>query len=148
LSAKILPLDASGHGALLNESIKTTRQFYRAISERIANARMVPASDSNLVCFTLAKQGASLSEANAAAGQLVDRFKEHPDFACTRTALGLDSYRALIEGMLQTWDGELDSDHMLVVRMVIMNPYMNEASATSALLDQLLLAITEMVDPA
>ena len=148
LSAKILPLDASGHGALLNESIKTTRLFYQAISERIANVRMVPVSDSNIVCFTLAREGASLSEANAAAGQLVDRFKEHPDFACTRTALGLDSYRALIEGMLQTWNGELDSDHMLVVRMVIMNPYMNEASATSALLDQLLLAITEMVDTA
>ncbi len=148
LSSKVLPLTANGHGALLNDSILTTRKFFSAIEERIPDVQMVPASDSNIVCFTIAKTGATLSTANKIAGSVVDQFKAHPDFACTRTALGLDSYRGLIETMVNGWGGSVDADHLLVVRMVIMNPYMNDPSATERLLEQLLQTIESMLESA
>lgn len=145
LSSKVLPLTADGHGALLNHSIRTTAQFYQAIAAGIPNARMVPESDSNIVCFTVAASGESLSVANQRAGRLVDQFKANPDFACTRTALGLSSYQSLVTEMVAGWGGAIDSDHLLVVRMVIMNPYMNNSDATQRLLTQLLETIVGML---
>ena len=145
LSSKVLPLNARGHGAILNRSIDNTRMFYKQLAERIDNIRMVPPSDSNIVCFTIAAPGEPTSAANATASYLVDRFKDDPDFACTRTALGTSSYRALIDRMVQGWSGVVDTDHLLVVRMVIMNPYMNDAAANEHLLNKLIATIEAML---
>lgn len=148
LSSKVLPLTAYGHGAILNRSIETTREFFTAIEGQIPNVRMVPASDSNIVCFTIADPGARLSDANRVASSIVDQFKASPNFSCTRTALGFESYRELISGVVSSWGGEIDTDHMLVVRMVVMNPYMDERQAINVLLEELLAEINDMVQKA
>jgi len=136
LSSRVLPLDASGHGAILNQTLATTQQLADKLRGSFDNIYFTPGRDTNIVCFTLAKTGASLGETNRRTGAIIDSFARSPNFAISRTALGVKSYSALVEEVVGQWQGVVDDDHLLVIRMVVMSPYLGDAATTNALLDE------------
>ena len=132
----MLPLDASGHGAILNQTLATTQQLADKLRGSFDNIYFTPGRDTNIVCFTLAETGASLGETNRRTGAIIDSFARSPNFAISRTALGVKSYSALVEEVVGQWQGVVDDDHLLVIRMVVMSPYLGDAAATNALLEE------------
>ncbi len=124
LSSRVLPLDASGHGAILNQILATTQRLADKLQENFDNIYFTPGRDTNIVCFTLAEIGSSLKETNRLAGSVIDRFTHSPNFAISRTALGVKSYAALVHDVVGQWRGCVDDDHLLVIRMVVMSPYL------------------------
>ncbi len=135
LSSRVLPLDASGHGAILNQCLRSKREFEQKLAEQVENIHIVPASDTNIICFVIARAGEGLSRVNKHCERLVAAFQQSPNFAVTRTSLGLKSYRKLIDAMVTGWGGEADDDHLMVVRMVIMSPYMVDEASNRNLMD-------------
>ena len=136
LSSRVLPLDASGHGAILNQTLATTQQLADKLQRSFDNIYFTPGRDTNIVCFTLAHTGASLRETNRRTGVVIDRFTGSPHFAISRTALGVKSYAAMVDDVVGQWHGVVDDDHLLVIRMVVMSPYLGDAATTDALLDE------------
>ncbi|MDG2492830.1 MAG: pyridoxal-dependent decarboxylase [Luminiphilus sp.] len=128
LSAKIMPLDGQGHGWFLNKSLSITHMLYDVISRVSPNIRMLDSSDTNVMCFAIAAEGDSLSEANRKTDVVIAHFRESSELSATRTGLTVENYGQLVTRTVAGWDGVLDSDQLTVVRMVVMNPYLdNEA---------------------
>lgn len=136
LSSRVLPLDASGHGAILNQAVRTRYRFEEKLRNEVVDFRLIPASDTNIICFVLAPEGTGMTRVNEITRQLVSRFQESPNFAVTRTSLSLKNYRALIDDFVSTWNGVVDDDHLLVVRMVLMSPYLSDPESSEALMDE------------
>ncbi len=134
LSAKVLPLNAEGHGAILNRTLQTT-QFLAALLQRdLPDVYFAPGSDTNIVSFVLAQRGDRLGEVNRVTGAIIERFTHSPNFAISRTALDIGSYAELIQDVVGQWDGTVDDDHLLVIRMVVMSPYLDDSATTEKLL--------------
>jgi len=128
LSAKIMPLDGQGHGWFLNKSLSITHMLYDVISRVSPNIRMLDSSDTNVMCFAIAADGDSLREANRKTDVVIAHFRESSELSATRTGLTVENYGQLVTRTVAGWDGVLDSDQLTVVRMVVMNPYLdNEA---------------------
>ena len=128
LSAKIMPLDSHGHGWFLNKSLSITHMLYDVISRVSPNIRMLDSSDTNVMCFAIAAEGDSLREANRKTDVVIAHFRESSELSATRTGLTVENYGQLVTRTVARWDGVLDSDQLTVVRMVVMNPYLdNEA---------------------
>ena len=128
LSAKIMPLDSHGHGWFLNKSLSITHMLYDVISRVSPNIRMLDSSDTNVMCFAIAAEGDSLREANRKTDVVIAHFRESSELSATRTGLTVENYGQLVTRTVAAWDGVLDSDQLTVVRMVVMNPYLdNEA---------------------
>ena len=126
LSAKVMPLNAQGHGGLLNQSLKAAADVHRCLEEASGPIRLLPAGDTNVVCFALAEDHDSLAEANRRTESLLSQFKASPELSVTRTHLGLDNYGDLVNATVAQWNGTIDDDHLTVVRMVVMNPYLDD----------------------
>ena len=128
LSAKIMPLDSHGHGWFLYKSLSITHMLYDVISRVSPNIRMLDSSDTNVMCFAIAAEGDSLREANRKTDVVIAHFRESSELSATRTGLTVENYGQLVTRTVAGWDGVLDSDQLTVVRMVVMNPYLdNEA---------------------
>jgi hypothetical protein len=135
LSSHIMPLNAQGHGAVLNQCLRVRARFAERLAGEVPDLRFTPGSDTNILAFAVAQTGSKLSAVNRRTAAIVDRFVASPDFAVSRTSLGLGSYRGIIEDMVGGWEGSIDDDHLLVVRMVIMNPYLGNAEGNELLID-------------
>jgi glutamate/tyrosine decarboxylase-like PLP-dependent enzyme len=134
LSSRVMPLDASGHGAVLNQALQTRHALAHMLQRECPDVYFAPGSDTNIVSFVLAQTGASLKAVNSRTLDLVERFAQSPNFAISRTALNIKSYGDMIQDMAAQWQGAIDDDHLLVIRMVIMSPYLNDSPATEKLL--------------
>ena len=125
LSAQVMPLNVDGHGRLLNQSLVVTRRLYEAISSVSEDIRMLDEGDSNVICFAIAAHGDSLSTANRKTESAILAFRESVELSATRTGLGCDNYGDLIWRVVTRWGGTVDAEQLTVVRMVIMNPYLD-----------------------
>jgi glutamate/tyrosine decarboxylase-like PLP-dependent enzyme len=141
LSSRVLPLDASGHGAILNQTLAVTQQLADNLRQRFSNIYFTPGRDTNIVCFTFAQPGAGLRETNSRIGAVIDKFRDSPNFAISRTALGVKNYAALVDEVVGQWQGVVDDDHLLVIRMVVMSPYLGDSATTDALLDEFMVEL-------
>lgn len=135
LSSRVLPLDASGHGELLNQSLAVKNRFEEKLSQQFPELHFMPASDTNIISFVLAQPNSSLNSVNTLTAYLIERFLASPNFSITRTSLGLDNYPEMIKTVVRGWNGDLDDDHLLVIRMVVMGPYLSDGDANERLMD-------------
>ena len=136
LSSRVLPLNAEGHGAILNQALETTQLLADKLQQSFDNIYFTPGNDTNIVCFTLAQPESSLRETNRLTEDIVDKFTDSPNFAISRTALNTKSYAGLIDDVVAQWQGIVDDDHLLVIRMVVMSPYLSDPVATGGLFDE------------
>lgn len=136
LSSRMLPLNASAHGAILNQTLATTQQLAEKLQRNFDNIYFTPGRDTNIVCFALAKPGSTLSQTNRLTAGIIDRFTASPNFAISRTALSVKSYGALVADVVEQWQGVVDDDHLLVIRMVVMSPYLGDSATSESLLDE------------
>ncbi len=136
LSSKVLPLNAGGHGAILNQTLVIKERFTQKLHAQVANIHFTPGSDTNIVSFVLARPGDSLHTVNQVSAAIFAAFVSSPYFAITRTALQTSCYSKLIDTMLARWNGAADDDHLLVLRMVIMSPYVDDTDAVDRLLQE------------
>ena len=121
--------------AILNQTLATTQQLADKLQRSFDNIYFTPAG----IPISSASPwptGASLRETNRRTGVVIDRFTGSPHFAISRTALGVKSYAAMVDDVVGQWHGVVDDDHLLVIRMVVMSPYLGDAATTDALLDE------------
>jgi glutamate/tyrosine decarboxylase-like PLP-dependent enzyme len=136
LSSRVLPLNAAGHGAILNQTLATKQQLADKLQQNFSAIHFTPGSDTNIVSFVLAEPGSSLQQVNRVTGAIIDSFIDSPNFAISRTALNIKNYEQLVNAVVGQWGGAMDDDHLLVIRMVVMSPYLGDWATTEKLLDE------------
>ncbi len=154
LAHKLIPLDASGYGALLERITECASQIYEFIKGfTLAGYRIQPLSapDTNIVCFILNQEGnRSLKKMNDVNRAIYRRFsfQEKPgfpisahDFFLSMTEFTFELYHSKgIGDLLESLgiepgsfaspdrDHPERSDRIVVLRMTAMNPFLRESN--------------------
>lgn len=126
LSAQVMPLTSGGHGYYLNRNLLVSKTFYATIASVSSDIRMLEVSDTNVICFSIAATGDTLSQANHKTDSVIAYFRESSALSATRTGLSCGAYNKLVKQLVGGWQGTIDVDQLMVVRMVIMNPYLDD----------------------
>lgn len=122
LSGRTIGFGPDGLGALLAETVRARQAFEAALGAAVPEVRFLEPADANIVCFSVAAPGESLSSANARTTALFDRIHRSPEFSVSKTTLGPD-YAAVIARHVEGFGGAVDAPGMVLVRCVFMNPY-------------------------
>ncbi|MBL8299526.1 MAG: pyridoxal-dependent decarboxylase [Rhodanobacteraceae bacterium] len=150
---KVLPLDHSHFGRLPRATIRAAEAFYaralRFAAEQATRVQVaVPfAPDSNLVCVALNPLGnSSVSVANAFTRTLHDAVRCDPqqplqlkEFFGSATTLRFDMFGAADTSRILSALGlvfaSADTDHLVILRHTLMNPYLIDAENNISYID-------------
>ncbi|MFP3942592.1 MAG: pyridoxal phosphate-dependent decarboxylase family protein [Alphaproteobacteria bacterium] len=123
LTVRTMGFRPEGFGEMLASTIQTRRRFESALRTQCPDARLVHPADTNILCFSLARKGEALSESNRRTARAYDRFHGDPDVSLSRTVFSSEHYGALIARHVQNYDGVTDTDNLVLLRCVFMNPF-------------------------
>jgi glutamate/tyrosine decarboxylase-like PLP-dependent enzyme len=139
MSHKVLPLDASGYGRLVGETVRGALLLQRRISGGDwAPFRVVPLPrpDLNIVCFALAHPSlATLEEVNAFVDRVYDamsvgegRVARQLDYFVTKTTLRVGEYGRsavpVVEALGFTEDDYRRAGGLSLIRCTVMDPFL------------------------
>ena len=142
LSGRTMGFGPSGLGALLAETVRARRAFEAALGAAVPEVRFLEPADANIVCFSVAAPGETLSGANVRTTALFDFFHRSPEFSVSKTTLGPD-YAAAIARHVEDFGGVVDAPGMVLVRCVFMNPYWAAPELRAALFPAFIALVRE-----
>lgn len=147
LTGKTLGFDGDGLGRVLADTILACRRFRAGLLLTVPFVRALGSIDTNILCFSLARDKMSLSASNRLTEATFARFSKADNFSLSKTTLTLKSHGKVITAHVRSYDGEVDDDQLVLLRCVFMNPFWAvEPTATSLLAefsDMLKAQITE-----
>ncbi|WP_332653935.1 pyridoxal phosphate-dependent decarboxylase family protein [Brevundimonas sp.] len=142
LSGRTIGFGPDGMGALLAETVRARQAFEAALGEAVPEVRFLEPADANIVCFSLAAPGESLSSANRRTAALFERIHQSPEFSVSKTTLGAD-YASVIARHVSGFGGAIDAPGMVLVRCVFMNPYWAAPEYRAALIPSFIALVRE-----
>lgn len=146
LSGRAIGFGPSGLGALVAETVRVRRAFEAALGAAVPEIRFVSPADTNIVCFSAARHGESLSSANRRTLALFEHIHRSPDFSVSKTTLGAD-YAPVIARHVGSFGGVVDAPEMALIRCVFMNPYWADPKARAALFPAFIALVQEGLAP-
>lgn len=123
LTGRTLGFGPDRFGTMLAASIDARRRFATALIAGCPTARPLTPADTNILCFSIASEGEALSISNARTDATHARFREDIGFSISKTILSAESYEAMIETHVRTYSGVRDTDELVLLRCVFMNPF-------------------------
>jgi glutamate/tyrosine decarboxylase-like PLP-dependent enzyme len=125
MTARCIGLSQEGYGKIIARTMQLKSEFEASLVRGIKNLRAVPAPDSNLIGFCVALPGESLRETNARTLKIVSAFQQPQEetFFISKTKLHCKNYDTYIQSFVRSWDGHLDDDELVLIRLCIMNPF-------------------------
>lgn len=126
MTAKAMGLNPNGYGLLLERTARISKELGKRLTEENLPLQVAPGCDTNILCFTCAKPGESISKSNERTLRVFDRFSpKHQDsaFMVSKTSLHWKSYTAYLDQWTPSWMALRDSDEVVLIRMTMMNPF-------------------------
>ena len=145
LVGKTLGFGPEGLGAVLRSTIEACGAIREALTEGVPLLRPLDPTDTNIFCFSIAKDGEALSLANARTAAVQARIAASPDFSMSRTVLSALACPDLIDGHVASYRGRRDVDHLVLVRCVVMNPFWADPGVRARLTPELVQALRQFV---
>ena len=144
LTGKTIGFGHARFGALLASTISAARALMRGVSKEVPIARFLEPAETNIVCFSLAESGEKLSISNARTMAAFDAILASSQFWVSKTVLGGD-YRAQIGAHVCKYGGVDDTNKLVLIRCVFMNPYWAGVRVTRALVPQFASLVSEAI---
>lgn len=126
MAAQCIGLTQAGYGKIIARTILLKKEFEKKLCQQIPHLRLAPAEDSNLLGFCIAHPGESLEQTNRRTLKLYEFFNQpdsKADFFISKTTLTRKNYSSYIQSMVQSWEGQTDTDELILIRLCIMNPF-------------------------
>lgn len=137
LTLKAIGSDASGYGRIVGRTIRLREQLTESLKEIGPEIRILPSLDTNVLCFTVARDGAPLSEANRWVQAFYDGHSgTRASFFVSKTALALSKYEELARDFFSGWDPKVDSDQLHLIRLTLMNPFIRSKEMKMQVIDE------------
>ena len=124
MCGRTIGFNANGYGLLLKKGIEARRLLELALLDRVAFCRIIPDLDTNILCFCIAKKGEPVSVANARSLAVHDILHQGPRFGVSKTKLHMSDYSMLCESFVETWNGSIDTEGVVLLRLTLMNPFL------------------------
>jgi glutamate/tyrosine decarboxylase-like PLP-dependent enzyme len=138
LANRTLGLDKNGYGRLLNKGLQA-RKCFQEMLIRSKNFFTLEPSDLNILCVS--SRGERLTQINEMNLKMFRTFEQSPNFSVSKTTLSARAYGKLIGAHAQKHGFKVDSDEFVLLRLVMMNPFViskeTEVSYLSELLKEL-----------
>lgn len=138
LTGKTLTFGPDRFGQIMAGTIDSRVFFARALRDGNPLVRLLEPADSNIVCFSLARSGDTLSEANARTARAFAGFVPDPAFSVSRTVLAAENYGEMINAHVAGYGGKVDASTLILIRCVFMNPFWENEDFRAALMPEFL----------
>jgi hypothetical protein len=123
LSNRVMGLDRDGYGRLLEKGVLARDRMLSQMEKDIPDLLLSGPPDLNIICFCLAKSGELLTQVNARSARIFEAFEASPRFSISRTELSSPAYGRLMERLARERSIVMDTDRMIMLRLVLMNPF-------------------------
>lgn len=125
LTANAIGFNRDGYGRILERSIHSTNKLVQMLVHADERIRVNPAGDSNIITFCVAENGEPVSVTNSRTLQIYEKFspESNHSFVVSKTSLGKSDYEELLGHYTQRWDAAHDTDELVLIRLVLMNPF-------------------------
>lgn len=138
LTGKTLGFGPDKFGAIIAAGIRARKIFEKSLVQSNEIARPLHPVDTNILCFSLARHGEKLSDANARTLKAFAKFQASPEFSVSKTVLSAESYERLIAAHVETYGGIVDCSELALLRCVFMNPFWGDPTVSAHLTPQIL----------
>lgn len=123
LSNRCIGLNSSGYGRILEKGLIARKELIQTLKHEIPEILIAEPTDLNIVCISLAKNGEPLSKINNRTLGVFKKFEDSPNFSVSKTSLSMHSYKKLIHALADKHSILIDTDHLYLLRIVLMNPF-------------------------
>jgi glutamate/tyrosine decarboxylase-like PLP-dependent enzyme len=144
LTGRTLGFGPEKFGAIVAAGIEARKAFQKNLVASHDMLRPLMPADTNILCFSLAKQGEALSVSNSRTLAAYAKFYDSPEFSVSKTVLTMESYDALIGAHVQTYDGARDSEQLALLRCVFMNPFWADPAVSAHLTSRFISLLTQI----
>lgn len=135
LSNRALGLDKNGYGRLLSKGIQARKVFQEMLTGSELFFALEPC-DLNILC--LSSKGKKLSHISEKNMKLFHAFEKSPSFSVSKTVLSTQAYGSLIRAHSREHGFALDCDEFVLLRLVMMNPFVDSQETQVSYLTELL----------
>lgn len=125
LTSKSIGLNADGYGRILELTIQSRIKLQEILKKAHPMIRVAPFSETNVLCFCIAREGESISSSNQKTEKVYQRFspERNNEFFVSQTKLSWDSYHDYLGNFTRGWHAVKDTETLTLIRMVLMNPF-------------------------
>jgi glutamate/tyrosine decarboxylase-like PLP-dependent enzyme len=145
MSEKALGFHPEGFGRIITRTISTKRQIEEKIKRLSSPVVLAHGADTNILCFTVAFKGEKLSIVNERVKKLYRNLIAKKKYSVTKTTLETSSYDLYIDKMIRKWSGEKDDDKLVMIRVVVMNPFFGSKETSINYVDDLAAHLEEQI---
>ncbi len=148
LTSKVMGLNDKGLGRILARTLQLTRTLEAKLKERIKTIRIQPGCKTNILVFTFAEEGESLLISNRRAERVYQYLTRSVDspFVVSKTTLDFNRYRDYLQSWVSKWSATVDQPGVLVLRVCIMNPYLDSKEMSVVVSDEFVQAVQNAID--
>ena len=151
LTSRVIGFDRPGYGRILERTVLAARKLAFGLMESHPWIRVNQAGDTNIVTFCVAKDGEKISETNRRALEIFNRYasgKKTSDeqYFISKTTISLDSYRRLLEPYTATWQAAWDTEELVLLRLVLLNPFLDTKESNINYLDGFIHDLVGVID--
>jgi glutamate/tyrosine decarboxylase-like PLP-dependent enzyme len=136
LTGKTMTFGPERFGEMMAGTLESRAYFADALRKGESLVRLLTPSDTNILCFSLARPDELLTESNARTLNAFSGFASDPEFSVSKTVLSEENYGELINAHVGEYGGQIDDDSLVLLRCVFMNPFWRSDSVRSALMPQ------------
>ncbi len=127
LTARSIGLNKDGYGRIIKRTIDIRKELSLKIKTNIKQAQIVESANTNILCLTFANTGNSLATANKISDNIyafIQNQKPQTYFV-SKTKLHIEAYDKFIKSFVNNWQGAVDCEELVLLRLCIMNPFIN-----------------------
>ncbi len=138
LTARSIGLNKDGYGRIIKRTIDIRKELSLKIQNNIKQAQIVESANTNILCLTFANNGQSLTTANKISENIYTFIQNQKPqtYFVSKTKLHVDAYDKFIKNFVNQWDGTVDNDELVLLRLCIMNPFINSKEMKTSFMDE------------
>lgn len=127
LTAKSIGLNKDGYGRIIKRTIDIRKELALKINTHIKQAQIVESANTNILCLTFANNNNLLSTANQMTENVYTYIQNQKPqtYFVSKTKLHTEAYEKFIHSFVKKWNGTVDCEELVLLRLCIMNPFIN-----------------------
>lgn len=125
MTSKTMGLNPEGYGLLLERTTRICKELEVLIKNAKLPIQIAPGCETNVLCFTCAESGDSITDSNLKTLKVFEGFspKNNGAFIVSKTTLKWSSYQAYLDQWTTSWSAKKDTSEITLIRMCMMNPF-------------------------
>ncbi len=136
LTGKSIGFTSETFAKIIDSTFNSCQEFRKNLEKHLPWICPLNPTETNILCFSVAEKNDSLETSNRKTSLLFDMLSKSPNFSVSKTTLGADNYGLQIKEHLKYFGGESDSNHLVLIRCVFMNPFWNVKSVQDQLIPE------------